>query len=402
MVRFRILGRRRFWLSMRRWTFICGTVTAMAAVLVFLGVGIKAIHVSGIPDRELKMVHIVMRHGARTPVSTYPNDPYKNDPLYPTGWGQLTNEGKKALYEIGKYYRERYGKFLGDKYSPDEYYTQSTDVDRTKASMMLVNAGLWPPKGEQVWGPLDWQPIPVASEPLSQDMLLLVRKPCPKYHVEKKKVFESKEVKDMLSKYEDLYKELTDITGQKTEDFEGVQDIYTTLMAEEKFHLKLPDWTKNYYPDRMYFPTVRSFVLNAYNDQMNRLIGGVLVKKLIEDWSAKSEGKLARKAVLYGGHDGTIVNLMSALKVWDEQVPDYAISILFELSKDRSTNEYGVEIYLRNTTVVPPFKLRIPGCDSFCPLTKLKELTKSIIPGNWEEECKVDDEGFVVPELRGP
>lgn len=32
-----------------------------------------------------------MRHGIRTPASTYPNDPYVNDTFYPIGWGQLTN-----------------------------------------------------------------------------------------------------------------------------------------------------------------------------------------------------------------------------------------------------------------------------------------------------------------------
>lgn len=32
-----------------------------------------------------------MRHGARTPQSTYPNDPYINQTFFPYGWGQLTN-----------------------------------------------------------------------------------------------------------------------------------------------------------------------------------------------------------------------------------------------------------------------------------------------------------------------
>lgn len=81
----------------------------------------------------------------------------------------ISQQGKLDLYNVGKFLRERYGKFLGAHYNPSEYYTQSTDVDRTKASMQLVNAGLWPPDATQKWGPLDWQPIPVHSEPLDQD-----------------------------------------------------------------------------------------------------------------------------------------------------------------------------------------------------------------------------------------
>lgn len=33
----------------------------------------------------------VMRHGIRTPASTYPKDPYINETFYPVGWGQITN-----------------------------------------------------------------------------------------------------------------------------------------------------------------------------------------------------------------------------------------------------------------------------------------------------------------------
>lgn len=73
------------------------------------------------------------------------------------------------LYEFGKYLRARYDHFLGKFYTSDKYYTQSTDVDRTKASVQLINAGLWIPEIEQKWGPLDWQPIPVHSEPLDRD-----------------------------------------------------------------------------------------------------------------------------------------------------------------------------------------------------------------------------------------
>lgn len=77
------------------------------------------------------------------------------------------------LFELGKYFRKRYGDFLGTHYNPNEFYVQSTDVDRTKASMQLINAGLWPPEPSQKWGPLDWQPIPVHSEPLASDSVSL-------------------------------------------------------------------------------------------------------------------------------------------------------------------------------------------------------------------------------------
>lgn len=44
-----------------------------------------------------------MRHGARTPADTYPNDPYLNYNFYPVGWGQLTNVSKPVLNAIVKF-----------------------------------------------------------------------------------------------------------------------------------------------------------------------------------------------------------------------------------------------------------------------------------------------------------
>lgn len=44
-------------------------------------------------DDSLVMVHVLFRHGQRTPdVSTiYPKDPYRNETYYPYGLGALTN-----------------------------------------------------------------------------------------------------------------------------------------------------------------------------------------------------------------------------------------------------------------------------------------------------------------------
>ncbi|KAG5322141.1 PPAL phosphatase, partial [Acromyrmex heyeri] len=38
----------------------------------------------------LQLVTVVIRHGDRAPVDTYPNDPHINDSMEPYGWGQLT------------------------------------------------------------------------------------------------------------------------------------------------------------------------------------------------------------------------------------------------------------------------------------------------------------------------
>ncbi|KAK4878734.1 hypothetical protein RN001_011240 [Aquatica leii] len=358
-------------------------------------------------NRVLKLVHMIFRHGIRTPADTYPNDPYINNTWFPIGWGQVTNEGKQKLYQHGVFLRNRYDHFLGHYYTPDLYYVQCTEAERTQVTAQCINAGLWPPHRSQQVANLYWQPIPTHAEPLNSDSLLLVRRPCPQYHIELEKVLKSPEVQQKLQRERELFDQVARYTGSKIESFEDAQDVYTTLMSEEAAGVKLPEWTRYFYPHRLYEPSTFSFMLNAYNDQMNRLKGGVLLKKLIEDWKAVETGTIKpkdRRAFLYVGHDSTVVNILSTLKIWDAQIPGFAINALFEFSYDRDLREYGVEIFLRNNTdpFAEPHRLRIPNCDFFCPLRRLISLTKAVIPEDWEEECKTDDEGFTLPPLRGP
>lgn len=75
------------------------------------------------------------------------------------------------MFELGQWLRTRYNKFLGDLYSPDLVYAQSTGVSRTKMSLELVLAGLWPPKNTPLeWNKhLNWQPVPFEFESLDKD-----------------------------------------------------------------------------------------------------------------------------------------------------------------------------------------------------------------------------------------
>lgn len=73
-------------------------------------------------------------------------------------------------YKLGKWLRARYNHLLGDVYTEDIMEVRATGVTRTRISALLVLAGLWPPKGDQVWNDeLPWLPIPVDYKPMEDD-----------------------------------------------------------------------------------------------------------------------------------------------------------------------------------------------------------------------------------------
>lgn len=84
----------------------------------------------------------------------------------------LLKAGKQREYALGQLLRERYDAFLGKIYLPKDVMAMSTNVVRTKMSLLLVLAGLYPPVDEQNWNPaMHWQPIPITYVTKPQEML---------------------------------------------------------------------------------------------------------------------------------------------------------------------------------------------------------------------------------------
>ncbi|XP_032663280.1 prostatic acid phosphatase-like isoform X2 [Odontomachus brunneus] len=318
--------------------------------------------------------------------------------MLPYGWGQLTNRGRINQYNQGLFLRERYNDFLGTSYSPNVFYLQSTFVDRTKMSAMLEAASLWKPNKEQLFKPdLPWQPVVLFYQKQSEDTLMLVWNTCPRYTELRGSVNNFSEVQEVYRNNEALFKELTNFTGMQIENADDVSSLYATLAAEEGVNLTLPEWVKDYYPDKLIPLTLYSLKFNTYNDDFRRLKGSPLLKKIISDMLAKKEGTLQpkeRKMFLFIGHDSTVVDLLNTMYIWHNQLPHYNIMTMIELHEDKG--EWNVQIFLRNTTAHEPYPLTISGCTAVCPLEKFVEILRPVIPNNWDEECKVDG-NFVTP-----
>ena len=111
---------------MNRTLLVCSLLIAMQAMA----------------EEQMAFVFEIIRHGARNTLI----EPYTDG--FTVGIGQLTPQGMRQRYLMGRYARERYTnqyKLLSSEFTPGEVYVQSTDVNRTIQSGYSELMGLYPP-----------------------------------------------------------------------------------------------------------------------------------------------------------------------------------------------------------------------------------------------------------------
>lgn len=370
----------------------CITVTVLGFVIAAILLAFVAFGQDESSHATLRLVSVIFRHGDRTPTETYATDPYRDGSAWPEGWGALTKKGMMQMFKLGEFLRTRYNGYLSELYYPKEFLMKSSANDRCLMSAQAVLAGLYPPKGMQVWNPdLKWQPVPVHSTPRHLDQLIVMKKPCPRNEQELRKAYRSSVITELNRDNEDLYDYLTTHAGQNVTNVTAVEFLYNTLEIEASHGLTLPEWTQTVYPEKMRHLAAISLTVFTHNDILKRLTGGPLVGEIAQNMENKRSGSLKpdRKMVLYSAHDITIVNVWRALGFTDLIKPDYGASLVFELHKTRSGTSYEVKLlYLSNTTTPHLVILNMPNCGQPCYLDTFLRLLRPMVPEDWDEECQ--------------
>lgn len=139
-------------------------------------------------------------------------------------------------YKLGQYLRQRYGALLGEKYSPQKIYVQSSDFDRTLMSAQSCLAGLFPPSPDEMWdSDLNWQPIPVHTMPRKNDYLISIETNCPKYtYLREKYIDESKEYRRIFTEYADLIRYWSQMSGFSLKTSSEIYQLYNILWIEKE------------------------------------------------------------------------------------------------------------------------------------------------------------------------
>ncbi|ELK23825.1 Lysosomal acid phosphatase [Myotis davidii] len=346
------------------------------AALLQLLLGVNLMVMPPIQARTLRFVTLLYRHGDRTPVKTFPKDPYQEDE-WPQGFGQLTKEGMLQHWELGQALRQRYRGFLNTSYHPQEVYVRSTDFDRTLMSAEANLAGLFPPDGMQRFNPnISWQPIPVHTVPIAEDRLLkFPLGPCPRYEQLQNETRQTPEYQNESIQNAQFLDMVANETGLTDLTLESIWNVYDTLFCERLSRLK--DFSFR-------------FLFGIYEQaEKARLQGGVLLAQIRKNLTlmATSSSHLP-KLLVYSAHDTTLVALQMALYVYNGEQAPYASCHIFELYQEDNGN-FSVEMYFRNESNKAPWPLSLPGCPHRCPLQDFLRLTEPVVPKDWQQECQL-------------
>lgn len=293
-------------------------------------------------------------------------------------------------YHLGQYLRQRYTGFLPETYDENDLYVRASDVDRTMMSALSNLAGLYPPKGDQVWNPeLLWQPIPVHIVPLEDDNIIGSHFRCPKYTKLKSEIHSLPEIQNMVQENQWVFDYLTQHSGQNLTSLWDINYLYDTFFIEGIYKKTLPDWTKKVYPDKMQSMSAFSFKLNTYTHDMKRLRSGPMIQSILDHFNGFIKKDHRRKLLMYSGHDTTVSALLDTLGMFDPPIPPpYASMVIMELKKNAQNGDYFVNFAYRNDSSRDPYDLTLFDCDLECPLSKVEALTEDLRPEDWKAECE--------------
>jgi len=355
-------------------------------------------------EKTLRMVNLVYRHGARSPLTFYPNDPYQ-EKFWPDGAGRLTQYGMRLEYELGEFFRNRYvtkASLINKQYLHKEVSVYSSDVDRCIQSAQAQLAGLYPPTGYQVWNAdIPWQPVPIHSIPRDEDVLLHANTvSCPRLLQIWKQKEESSEYNEMKLKHKKLLKTISRYSGMKV-TLKNLNYVIDPIVCEIAEKLKLPTWIHELWNEASTLDNRLHIFKYSGDDETGRLLGGSLLGKINENMMKLSQNKDVEnmhKLNIWSGHDLSLLALCAALDVKID-FPVYATSIMIELYQS-SEKEYFVEIAYRKDYDNAVERLKLKNCDYSCPLKKFLILTKPRTTMDRSKLCKIKKTIGIVKAMK--
>uniref|UniRef100_A0AC35UEX7 Testicular acid phosphatase homolog n=1 Tax=Rhabditophanes sp. KR3021 TaxID=114890 RepID=A0AC35UEX7_9BILA len=362
---------------------------------------------------ELIHVHVLSRHGFRTPLRFFEYDKHK-DYEWPVENGEITPKGMREQYDLGKRLMNRYTKeykLISPVYNPKHINVFSTNKNRALSSAQAQMAGFFSKSKGGFFGkknkdwPFDWIPIPIHSDKLENDYLLNVKWNCSKLHQLIEERHNKEEFLMFQRSFDSLFKYVALHTNETINSVVALKRVYGTVRVEKQyFGLDQPKWLTDDIFEQMATVVNRSlnyrfggpaFGIEEDLEQI-KLRSGHLLYKMIQNMEEMINQKEVPKYVVYNAHDSTVVSFANTLNLGDVILKDgqidYSASFVIELWQ--GDDKYYVKVlYSKNAYADYEVMTNlIPGCpdstnSKLCPFSTFKDRSEKYVLADPLNHC---------------
>lgn len=277
----------------------------------------------------------LIRHGNRAPVHPLTGTGKIDWPASPGG---LLPSGMKQQYELGKQQRQFYlkeGLIPSHCYTPkrclDRIYVRSSNFDRT---LMSANSflfgffplGIGPQQNGHHYLPPGYLPVPIHTQPKSEDALLLTTdKPFFQKQVAKRM---GRALKNpWLIKHRKLFSR---IAGRPIRDRLDFLSFADALVARKFAHLPMPRELTATDIHKILFHFNRLYTLRLADKKLSAIASRHILQTIVDHFIDHQQGKSPVQYLLLSGHDDNLLAVLNTITDIQHQQPALASVLSFE------------------------------------------------------------------------
>lgn len=305
---------------------------------------------------------------------------YKRIPDGECAPGQLTDHGKKRLFELGRRLKKDYVEtgFINGIFNSSEVHLTSTDFQRTVESLQSLLKGLFKDSHEPI-------PINIGKRGVNS---LYSSKYCESYLKEK-----SFHLKSVEEKHKDKIKQIFDYVSVKFPVLKDSKSPYEIFDIINSSIGNKCDYFKGFCPK--IFRMAEIYSLDKFFGLLERkknltIYRGEIIKDLHDRIKNAVEGQYNKtKMFILSAHDVTIYPMLMVFNLQDNKWPGFGSNLVYETFKDKNDNYFVRVKYNGNVKNIPGCTRVYKNDKSLCSVEDFLRICSETIPKNKQELCSL-------------